>query len=99
MSHNLKRELIESLRKLKQGDRVHYRGWRGEADRGQGVFWYFINSDWKVIPPEQWGRTAKDGLIVKRDFSADDGRRFLPLLGDGDAILTDEMLAAEVHDS
>jgi hypothetical protein len=73
------RNLVRRLRKLSPGRRVIYRGWRGLLDHGNGVFIGFWSRG-KVVSPDAWGCDALDGLLVKRDFSADDGRVFRPLI-------------------
>lgn len=78
--------LIQKLRALKPGDRVRYVCWRG--DRGDGVFLRFVSAvDGKEIDGQAWGKNRRDGIVVKRNFSADDGRIFLPFIGDGEEVI------------
>lgn len=93
-------DLVKAMRSLPVGCRVRYRGWRG--DSGEGVFLGFVwpdavpanvpmtpRAEWRAGTVQRagsWGVKPKDGLMVKRDFSADDGRIFLPFAGDGDFV-------------
>lgn len=77
-------ELLPGLRALVCGQRVMYHGWRGDA--GEGVFLRFVDAEGKEVEASCWGTKRRDGLVVKRDFSADAGRLFLPLVGDGDVV-------------
>jgi hypothetical protein len=85
-------------RQIKPGERVHYRCWRG--GEGQGIFLRFINPENREYTnPNLWGHHAKDGMVIKRDFSADDGRVFRPFLKDGDMVLSDLMIAEKIMES
>ena len=77
-------ELRTSLRQVPINTRVKYTDWRG--DTGEGTLLRFVDCNGKEVPSNQWGTTRFDGMVVKRDFSADDGRVLLPLLGDGDSL-------------
>lgn len=77
-------KLRDALRQLPIGARVAYKGWRGDA--GEGVLLRFVAANGKEVKPELWGIRPLDGIVIKRDFSADDGRMFRPLLGDGDVL-------------
>jgi len=81
------RKMVATLRTLKEGQRVRYKGWRG--DTGYGVFLGFIDmmgGTRRPVAAKEWGKTKSDALLIKRDFSADDGRLFLPFAGDGDEV-------------
>lgn len=85
---------VAKLSSLLPGDRVHYTGWRG--DRGTGTFVSFTDMRDQRCPVGAWGHSKRDGVLVKRDFSADAGVIFRPFLGDGDSVMTDEMVAEQV---
>jgi hypothetical protein len=76
--------LRDALRALPIGARVAYKDWRG--DNGEGVVVRFVSANGTPIKPGLWGIRPLDGIVIKRDFSADDGRIFRPLLGDGDIL-------------
>jgi hypothetical protein len=89
---------VALARLIKPGERVHYRCWRG--GEGKGVFLRFINPENREYAnPDNWGHNARDGMIIKRDFSADEGRVFRPFLKDGDVVLSDLMIAQKIMDS
>ncbi len=79
---------VEELRALEPGQRVRYQGWRGPLDSGEGTFLrHIFRSEYKTPPSIRfWGRDKLDALLVKRDFSADDGRLFRPFAGDGEMV-------------
>ena len=88
MVKRLPDEEVAALRALSPGDRVRYRCWRGGTGEGTFLRHGFRESPRKGAPvranrPENWGTNVHDFLVVKRDFSADDGRVFFPL-GDSD---------------
>ena len=89
--------MADLLRKLVPGERVHYKDWRGGT--GEGVFFSHIDAGGRIVASTYWGNHRKDGLIIKRDFSADEGRVFRPFLGDGDVVMTDLMIAQKIMDS
>lgn len=85
LTYEERSRLLQGLRALTPGQRVIYRCWRG--DSGQGVMLRFVSgATGKPVEPTQWGHDRMDGVLVKRDFSADDGRVFRPFLGDGDDV-------------
>lgn len=96
MNDSQRRALVGKLRRLQPGDRVRYQGWRGPADRGTGTFLRHVDLHGKTVSPGSWGNTNMDGVVVRRDFSSDDGKTFRPFAGDGESIHTDEMIAEEV---
>lgn len=80
-------KMVPALRALAPGQRVAYKGWRG--DNGEGVFVGFmgiVDGTRRPVAAKDWGKTKSDGLVIKRDFSSDDGRLFLPFAGDGDEV-------------
>lgn len=95
--HEIDKQMVEFLRKLVPGERVHYKDWRGGT--GEGVFLRHIDPNGRTVDSRYWGNHKKDGLIIKRDFSADEGRVFRPFLDDGDVINTDVMIAHQVMES
>jgi hypothetical protein len=94
-------KLAESLRTLRPGDKVYYRDWRG--GQGEGVFLRHINAGGQTIGCSHvnslWGYNRYDAVVVKRDFSADEGRVFKPFLGDGDEVVSALMMIAQVMES
>ena len=92
------KKLAEFLRLLKPGERVRYKGWRG--DSGEGIFVRLLHASGAVPSnPRFWGNDTRDALIIKRDFSADEGRKFMPFARDGDVITTDLMAIEYVMES
>ena len=91
--------LRDKLIRLKPGGRVEYHDWRGS--KGEGIFLRFTNSKGVEVSVERWGANENDGMIIKRDFSADEGRLFKPFLGDGDKIISLDPLhmAEDIHES
>jgi len=80
-------KMLPDLRALKPGQRVAYKGWRG--DQGHGVFLSFmgmVGGARRSVTAKEWGKTKSDGLFIKRDFSVDDGQLFLPFAEDGDEV-------------
>jgi hypothetical protein len=93
-------ELAAFLRKLEPGERVYYRDWRG--GKGEGVFLRHIDKIGQIVGKSSlsyWGNNRADGVVIKRDFSADDGRIFKPFLGDGDVVMSMLQIAEEVMSS
>ncbi len=84
MHSHSRTDLLANLRALQPGQRVRYRDWRGGT--GEGTFLRFVDAAGREVPAAAWGGRPRDVVIVKRDFSADDGRIFRPLLGDGDVV-------------
>src|SRR5271157_714273 len=89
-----RKKLAEKLQKLQSGERVKYRCWRG--GEGEGVFLHFVGPTRQKVQATRWGNNSKDGLIVKRDFSADDGYLFLPFSGEDSYVKSILMIAEEV---
>jgi len=80
-------KLLTKLRKLVPGQRVAYTCWRG--GKGEGVFLRFVDSKGTEVQASRWRAASdKEALVVRRDFSADDGRVFRPFADDGDSIVS-----------
>jgi hypothetical protein len=90
-------KLAEFLKLIQPGERVHYRDWRGGS--GEGVFLRHIDGEGKTLDPKRWGYSKNHGVVVKRDFSSDDGRVFRPFAGDGDVVLSHLMIVEHVMES
>lgn len=84
--HPVDPQLRGTLRALRPGQRVRYFGWRGPRDLGEGIFLGWRKADGKMCEPAEWGYNKSDGVVVKRDCSADDGRTFLCFVGDGESV-------------
>lgn len=65
-----RRRYREAVRKMRPGDRVRYHGWRGDSGTGTVMENY----------GESYGGRYGGRILVKRDFSADYGYPFFPLV-------------------